>query len=313
VRVCVVVPAYNAAGFIRRAVESALRQSPPPTEIVVIDDGSTDATAGLVGSYGPPVRCVTQANAGSSAARNRGIRESRCEWVAFLDADDEWFPSKLGRQAEILASHPGLVWCGCNKEEVGRGWTASPPVPPAVAAEARREGSLPFFSVGMNRLGLQTSSFVIRRSILVELGGFDPSLRVCHDKDLFWRIAMRHPQLGYCPEVLYRYYVDSPAALTRGGPDRSEPVLNLCQNLGRARAAGGEALPAFLPYARGLAIDYLLRQAARAITIAPAAASELRRSFPPTAFERSAMAVLAVCPAPLARRIASALCTGYSG
>lgn len=165
----------------------------------------------------------------------------------------------------------------------------------------------------MNRLGLQTSSFVIRRSILVEMGGFDPSLRVCHDKDLFWRIAMRHPQLGYCPEVLYRYYVDHPAALTKGGPDRSEPVLNLCRNLERAAAAGGEARRAFLPYARGLAIDYLLRQAARQVSITPAAASELRRSFPPTAFERSAMAVLAFCPAPLARRIASALCTQYSG
>lgn len=127
--VSVVVPAYNAAGFIRRAVESALRQSLPPTEIVVIDDGSADATAELARSYGPPVRCVIQANAGSSAARNRGIEEARCEWVGFLDADDEWFPSKLGRQAEILASHPGLVWCGCNKEEVGRGWAAAPPSP----------------------------------------------------------------------------------------------------------------------------------------------------------------------------------------
>jgi hypothetical protein len=165
----------------------------------------------------------------------------------------------------------------------------------------------------MNRLGLQTSSFVIRRSVLVEMGGFDPSLKVCHDKDLFWRIAMRHPRLGYCPEVLYRYYVDSPAALTKGGPDRSEPVLSLCQNLDRAAGAGGDVLRAFLPYARGLAVDYMLRQAAREISIAPAAAARLRLSFRPTALERIAMAALAACPGPVARRAASALCTEYSG
>ena len=311
--VSVVVPAYNAARFVRRAIDSALRQSLPPQEVVVVDDGSQDDTADVVRAYGPPVRCVSQANAGASIARNVGIEQSKGDWIALLDADDEWLPHKLERQAEVLRAHPDLAWCGCNKEDAGGGAAPAVRAPRAVAQTLRRLGSLPFFEVGRRRLGLQTSGFVIRRSVFDDIGGFDPALRVCHDKDLFWRIAVRHPRFGYVPEILYRYFVDSPVALTRVGADRSEPVANLCTNLRRARAAGEAPLAAFEPYARGLAIDYLYRQAAGEIAIGDEATGMLQSHFPPSAGQRALLALLRVLPGPVARRAAQAALHRYSG
>ena len=97
-RVTVVIPCFNAARFLRETLESALNQSHAPIEVLVIDDGSTDQSAAIAASYGPPVRVISQTNQGESVARNRGIEEARGSWIAFLDADDIWLPEKLERQ-----------------------------------------------------------------------------------------------------------------------------------------------------------------------------------------------------------------------
>ena len=100
--VSVIIPAYNAEAFIGDAIESVCRQSFGAEEILVVDDGSRDGTAGRAGSY-PRVRVIRQENAGVSAARNRGIREASCPLVAFLDADDAWREDKLSKQVETWA------------------------------------------------------------------------------------------------------------------------------------------------------------------------------------------------------------------
>jgi glycosyltransferase involved in cell wall biosynthesis len=105
--VTVVIPAYNAERHIGEAVESALAQTYRPVEIVVVDDGSTDATAETVRSFGPRVRFATQTNAGAGAARNRGVAMATGRYIAFLDADDWWPAEKLVRQVEILEKDPG--------------------------------------------------------------------------------------------------------------------------------------------------------------------------------------------------------------
>src|SRR5689334_10135830 len=94
----VIIPAYNAVETLGRAIDSALAQSLPPHEVVVVDDGSRDATAELAERYGPPVRVIRQSNAGPGAARNRGVQATSSPWVAFLDADDEWLPKKMETQ-----------------------------------------------------------------------------------------------------------------------------------------------------------------------------------------------------------------------
>ncbi|HEV8417024.1 MAG TPA: glycosyltransferase [Bryobacteraceae bacterium] len=105
--VTVVIPAYNAERHIAEALEGVLRQTYRPVEIVVVDDGSTDATAETVRRFGPRVRFATQANAGAGAARNRGVAMATGRYIAFLDADDWWPPEKLARQVEILEQNPG--------------------------------------------------------------------------------------------------------------------------------------------------------------------------------------------------------------
>ena len=111
--VSVLIPCYNREGSLPAAVESALVQTAPPEEVVVVDDGSTDGSAAVAEGFGPPVRVVRQANGGAAAARNRGLDECRGEWVAFLDSDDVWAPDKLERQLAAAAAAPDadLVFC----------------------------------------------------------------------------------------------------------------------------------------------------------------------------------------------------------
>ncbi len=109
--ISVVIPCYNAAHFLRATIESILQQTRPATEVIVVDDGSTDDSARIAASFGPPVRVIRQENQGESAARNRGIEAATGDWVAFLDADDLWLPTKLARQAEVIRSAPADVVC----------------------------------------------------------------------------------------------------------------------------------------------------------------------------------------------------------
>ena len=97
-----VIPTYNRAHLIGRALESVLRQSRQPAEIIVVDDGSTDDTAERVASFGPVVHYLHQENVGAAAARNRGVRAAQSEWIAFLDSDDIWRPSHLERMARAI-------------------------------------------------------------------------------------------------------------------------------------------------------------------------------------------------------------------
>lgn len=106
-RIAAVIPTYNRAALVCRAIESALAQTRPPDEIVVVDDGSTDDTAQRVSAYGDRVRYLRQDNAGVSAARNAGVAASRCEWIAFLDSDDLWLPEHLERAGTAIVETRG--------------------------------------------------------------------------------------------------------------------------------------------------------------------------------------------------------------
>src|SRR5262245_55236073 len=103
--VSVIIPTYNSARFLPDAIGSVLAQTFCDFEVIVIDDGSTDDTETVVARYGAAVRCIHQPNSGVAVARNRGIEEARGRYVAFLDADDTWFPHKLERQVSALDNH----------------------------------------------------------------------------------------------------------------------------------------------------------------------------------------------------------------
>ncbi len=117
----VVIPTYNRAHLLRRAIESVLGQSEQTDELIVIDDGSTDGTADIVACYGDRIQYVPQPHRGAGAARNAGIRASRHPIVAFLDSDDEWLPGKLQLQRAVLEICPDVMFCfsdfvGCDSE-----------------------------------------------------------------------------------------------------------------------------------------------------------------------------------------------------
>ena len=116
----VIIPAFNAERFIRDAVHSVLAQTHQSVECIVVDDGSTDATAVAVAEFGDRVRLVQQANRGVSAARNRGAAETRAELLAFLDADDRWHPERLERGLAFLHEHRRLEAVVCSTQVVDR-------------------------------------------------------------------------------------------------------------------------------------------------------------------------------------------------
>jgi len=193
--VSVIVPAFNAAATIRRALDSALRQRGCSLDVVVVDDGSRDATSTLLADYAGRIRILRQANAGVAAARNAAIEVARGDFVAFLDADDEWLPTKLERQLLRFGSGVGIVYCG-----------ASYVTPTGTLVRQTRtypEGDILCRLLEGNFI--PTSSVVVR----AECFGrpevrFPPGLRVREDYALWIRLALDH-RFAAVREPLVRY------------------------------------------------------------------------------------------------------------
>lgn len=196
--VSVVIPTYNRAKFLGAAVASVRAQTYPCAEIVIVDDGSTDDTPGVVARLGDGVHYVKQANAGPAAARNRGIQEARGDVVAFLDTDDRWLPQKIARQVEILQREPEVALVCADMAIEDEAGTIQ------VASNFEHRGMLPLFA-GLDgrpvphapRLLLKinfinTSTVLARRDVLQAMKGFDPRLRYGEDLELWLRIAARH-------------------------------------------------------------------------------------------------------------------------
>jgi len=183
--VAVVIPTYERAGLVERALASVAAQTRPPAEVIVVDDGSTDGTAERVARAFPEVTLLTQENLGVSAARNRGIRESKSEWLAFLDSDDEWAPPKLERQvADLAASRHRIGHC----EEI---WIRDGQRVNAGERHAKRGGWI--YRHCLPLCAISPSAAVIHRSVLDRVGMFDESLPVCEDYDLWLRVTAEFP------------------------------------------------------------------------------------------------------------------------
>jgi glycosyltransferase involved in cell wall biosynthesis len=186
--IAAVIATHNRSGPLRRALASVMAQTRPPDEVIVVDDGSTDNTARWIPREFPAVAYIRQENSGVSAARNRGVASSRSEWIAFLDSDDEWRPTKLERQVEALANSPEYHICHNNEVWIRSGRRVNEGKRHAKSGGRIFQDCLPLCVIS-------PSAAVIRRSILQRLGGFDESLPVCEDYDLWLRICARYPVL----------------------------------------------------------------------------------------------------------------------
>jgi len=211
-RVSVVIPAYNRAESLGRAVDSALAQTVDDIEVLVVDDGSTDETAALIeGVSDPRVRYLTHdANRGVSAARNTGVEAARGDYVAFLDSDDEWLPRKLDRQLSVLDDR-GEGWVGAYCDIASTGLSTGGRIAAAVServfrSAAPREGGreLAEALLSMQVFMGPGSTLLVDRDVIASTGGFDEGLSIYEDWDLVLRVL----------SVGKLAYVDEPLAVT---------------------------------------------------------------------------------------------------
>ena len=186
--VSVVIPTHDRAHTLERALGSVFNQTRMPTEVLVVDDGSTDDSERLIRARFPECRYLYQENQGVSHARNQGIRASRCAWLAFLDSDDEWLPDKLAAQIQALTEHPAHRICHTEERWIRNGVRVNP-----MKKHAKSGGHI--FRQCLRLCVISPSSVLLKRSLLDEIGLFDESLPACEDYDLWLRICARHPVL----------------------------------------------------------------------------------------------------------------------
>lgn len=228
-RVSVVVPLYNKREHIAACVRSVLRQTYPNVETVVVDDGSTDGSANEIECFMDTIRYVRYDNAGPSIARNRGINLATAEFIAFLDADDRWLPTKLATQMDFLVSHPEIVWCATNCVMVG----GPPTARRKTLSEWVDDGSEPWivyedwFAANTGKTRILTSGVVVKRSVLERVGYFDPEIPSGQDADLWMRIADAYSAYGYCRVPQFSYSVTVEGGISDGGPKRFESLAHL--------------------------------------------------------------------------------------
>ena len=199
--VSAVIPVHNGAAYVAEAVQSILGQTRPPIECVVVDDGSTDETAEVIRRFGSEVAYVPQDRAGVSSARNRGAALARGALVAFLDHDDVWLPTKLERQVDALTEAAATMsLCAVEVVDAHGNMLRTQRLR---AREDLLTGMLMFD--GTETVSC-SSTGVVSRAALIQMGGFDPRLSVSADWDLLFRMAVAG-DLAYVDEPLVRYRV----------------------------------------------------------------------------------------------------------
>jgi len=200
-RFSVIIPAYQAARFIQRAVSSALDQTLAPHEVVVVDDGSTDDTTHALDPFRSQIVLYRQSNRGLGAARNTGIRQASGDWVVFLDSDDWWAPTRLAAIAEHVERNPHhrLITTDASviDETTGAQW---------------RYYERVAFAYHEQRTAILRSNFVFvsaaaPRTELIALGGFDEARHPCEDWDMWIRMIFAGIQVGLVTEPLAFYRI----------------------------------------------------------------------------------------------------------
>jgi glycosyltransferase involved in cell wall biosynthesis len=182
-KISVVIPAYNAAPWIGRAIQSVVDQTFPVSEIIVVDDGSNDSTADVVATFNGKVKYVRQTNNGPSKARNTGMAASSGEWLAFLDADDWWMPNKLHVQYDALKQRPDAILVYTSLLMVKD------------TGEVMIRQSAPanqLWPLLRYRNPIAPSSVLVKRSVMQQIGGFNEKHKVAED----WEAWVRMRRIG---------------------------------------------------------------------------------------------------------------------
>jgi glycosyltransferase involved in cell wall biosynthesis len=193
VKISVVIPTYNRYEVLKRALSSVFAQSYLPTEVIVIDDGSSDETSKIIQDF-PTIIYRYQKNSGVSSARNLGISLCSHEWIAFLDSDDAWKEEKLAlhvslheEQKELLFSYTDELWIRDGKQ--------------VQIPKKFQKQSGDIFSQCLSHCIIAPSSAFIHKKLFQEIGNFDENLEVCEDYDLWLRLTCKH-KVGLIEEAV---------------------------------------------------------------------------------------------------------------
>ena len=182
--ISVVVPAYNVGWCVRRALDSVLSQSYRQFELIVVNDGSTDDTGSVLDSYGNSIRVITQENAGMSNARNTGIRAASGAYIAFLDADDWWLPTKLEQQWRLMQNRPEIGFCSTSaRVEDPQGNLLN------IWKCCSKGNLLETLFIHKASIAGGCSAVMAKKTLLDKVGLFDEELKGFEDPDLWIRFA----------------------------------------------------------------------------------------------------------------------------
>ncbi len=189
--VSVIIPTYNRGGYIKRAIKSVLYQEKFKGEILVVDDGSTDATSalleGLMVKHGS-MRCLSQSNKGPAAARNKGIAEAKYSLIAFLDSDDHWDKKKVEKQVVFMQNNPDYYICHTQEKWLRRGEHLN-----KKKKHYPRHGDIYLHCLQLCAVGMST--VMVRKELFNKVGNFDENFPCCEDYDFWLRVSSRYPFL----------------------------------------------------------------------------------------------------------------------
>ena len=192
----VIIPTYNRAHTLPRAIESVLNQTLQDFELIVVDDGSTDDTKRIANYY--PVIYIYQENSGVSAARNMGIKAARGKYIAFLDSDDEWKKEKLATQYRFFQDNPDFLIH--QTDEI---WIRNGKFLNKKRYHQKKEGNI--FYNSLHLCLISPSAVAIKKELFEEVGLFREDFEVCEDYELWLRVTRRYP-VGYTPKPLVIKY-----------------------------------------------------------------------------------------------------------
>lgn len=228
--VSVVVPVRDGAAHLAEALASVLAQDVEPVEVIVVDDGSTDRSAEIAESAGPLVRVVRQAALGVAAARNRGVREARGEWIAFLDADDRWLAGKQRAQEAALLAERRRAGAGAGCVALAFGHVRQFFDPELGRADAPRPEILP---------GVIPSTAWVERAAFLATDGFDPARLAAEWAEWYLRAERAGLRSVMVPEVVAERRIHARNTGPLRDPRRAEYVRLAREALVRRRAQGG--------------------------------------------------------------------------
>ena len=192
----VILPTYNRCELLDRSIQSVLKQTHSEFKLYIIDDGSTDGTQDYMKKFSDSskVNYLRQENKGVSSARNLGIKNSKSQWVSFLDSDDEWLPHKLKSQVDFIKSNPGIRFVHSNEIWVRNGVRVNP-------KKKFDKSNEDIFRRSLQTCLISPSTVMMRRDLLEQHGLFNEEFIICEDYDL-WLKVLTNEEVGFIPDYL---------------------------------------------------------------------------------------------------------------